>query len=385
MNAREIKTAMLALAVWIAAGLAAARASSEPAGEETTGGLAAAPATALRNALAEIEPGKYVRLEVGAGERLEGYYLEARNDSLCIAQDEWEVATALRDVRALWTRERATRTGAIAGGITGGVLGAAFGALAYALGTSLCDTGDCSDYESGENVIWGLGGGLVGGLAGGLAGGVVGAAIPRWVVRYRTAEELTRGPEVSIDERVADAGGSAGVEHKRQFPGSSRPEHRRGGYGLGVGSMSGASDCTRNAAPYVRLMLHVNLSPRWTLVPEAGFTWGGIAQTATGVCATEPVVFCQYSMSTRVWHVGLAPRYSPFAGATRPYLTAGAGAYAWNESFLGYSAGVGTLLAAESRHPIELELRYHANLQRLVEECPSRLISLTASVQVATW
>jgi hypothetical protein len=382
MSTRAIRS-MLPFVVWLAAALGPAGAQDMPATQTTR--VETTPATMLRDALAGVEPGKYVRIEVGGAQRHEGHYLEVRNDSLCIAQGEWEIAVAARDVRALWTQERATRQGAIAGGITGGVTGAALGALLYALVTSICDTGDCPDYSSGENVVAGLVGALAGGLSGGLAGGVIGAAIPRWVVRYRANEGATGGSADARGDASDESGGRSGIAHARGSRVPYRAEDRRGGYGLAMGSLSGASSCARNGAPYTRLMLHVNLTPRWTLVPEAGFTWRDLAQTSSTICGAKSVSLCESSVSTFVRHLGLAARYSPNRGDTRPYLTVGAGGYAWNESFLGYNLGAGMMFAAKSDHPIELELRYHANLQRLVEECPSRLISLTAGVQVATW
>ena len=165
MNARAIRALTLAQVVWIAMGLAAGPGESEPAARRRPASRTP-PAPSLRDALAAIERGQVRETRGRRGERHEGHYLGCATTRSASRRASGRSRPRSRDVRALWTRERATRPGAIVGGITGGVAGAALGALLYALVTSLCDTGDCADYSSGENVIAGLAGALAGGLVG---------------------------------------------------------------------------------------------------------------------------------------------------------------------------------------------------------------------------
>jgi hypothetical protein len=343
----------------------------------------------LPAALGGIRLDKRVRILTRDEQWVDGRYLGLRNDSLFVASGMEETGTAAADIRGLWTRERATWRGARVGGVVVGVAGGVVTPLFMYLLSQLCDTGTCDDdFGTGDYVAGALLGGLGGGLMGGLAGGLIGAAVPLWKLSYHATDATVGSPEAGeLPESVVGIGPGAGDR-----PGDSEEriavplEDRQGGYGLCLGVMGGAADCAQGAVPYARAMLHVNVSPVWTLLPEVGFTLRNVRQTYAERCGSgDSAAWCKSSMSTSIRHIGLAARYSFGAGSRRPFVTGGVGGYIWNESFLGYHAGGGVALAADSRHPIEIELRWHAKLQRLVEDCPSQMVSATVGIMPATW
>ncbi len=78
---------------------------------------------------------------------------------------------AVAGIDTLWTRDRATRTGALLGGVAGAITG---GVLGYMVG-ALCDAADCR--PTGEVAVIG---GVIGIPLGMVAGALVGSVFPYW-------------------------------------------------------------------------------------------------------------------------------------------------------------------------------------------------------------
>jgi hypothetical protein len=314
----------------------------------------------LHDALTSVQPGTALRVSLER-EEVEGRLVSLQGDTLTLDVSGAQRRVPLAEARDVWRRMPATRQGAIVGGITGGILGAGLGALFYAVVTQGCDTGTCPDYSAAGNVLAGLLGAAGGGAAGALAGGLIGSAVPAWSLCWASEG---RSP-VSAPKFITQTG----------------PR----GFGFSFGVMAGAADCSRDGAPYTRFHLLVPVARRWTLVPEAGLTWVGLKQSSTYLCPGGYGACAWSSERTMVIHGGVAARYSFGRGPARPFLTGGLGGYRWNEGFIGYSLGCGMLLAATTKHPFEVDLRWHANIQRLVEPCPSRLLSLSLGWYPVTW
>ena len=127
--------------------------------------------------LPSLAHGSRVRIE-SERRQLEGVFLRGDAGALLLSSDEGERRVRMDSVSRLWTRGRATKTGAIVGAIAGG----AFGVFVGAVTNSFCSSGffDVVDPCPEAIPILGLGGSAIGGAVG--AG--VGALIPKWHRRY---------------------------------------------------------------------------------------------------------------------------------------------------------------------------------------------------------
>lgn len=81
-------------------------------------------------------------------------------------------------------------------------------------------------------------------------------------------------------------------------------------------------------------------------------------------------------------------RYSLGSGSLRPYLVAGLGSYNWeavnrvNTGLFSGSIGAGVLIGHSATTRLQIEARWHDNLQNIGNPGPWRLLSLTAGLRV---
>ena len=122
-------------------------------------------------ALARLEAGQRLRVELMEGARETGRYRNHVGDSLRM-HDGAVVTIAMDDLRKVWTRGNNWKTGALVGGGVGLVAGAVVGAW---LGDFACAEGgeDCT-----LEAALALGG--IGAAGGAGLGAVAGLLIPRW-------------------------------------------------------------------------------------------------------------------------------------------------------------------------------------------------------------
>ncbi len=131
----------------------------------------------LPESLHHLKPGTLLRVETTSFGTIERQLLRASGDTLFLSARGGgggaETVVPLQDLRVLWQRGRATKTGALVGGIVGAVgLTVLFEAL-----SGLSDEPDAG----GSTVLWGV---ALGGGGGALLGGLIGSAIPKWHRRY---------------------------------------------------------------------------------------------------------------------------------------------------------------------------------------------------------
>ncbi len=145
--------------------------------------LAGVPTSALAqnedrsNAIAALEAGQRLRLDVAQMGRIEGRFLNADRGTLTLDRDGTPTEFQLGDIEQLWERGRSTRKGAWIGALVGG----AFGIWLGTVFASACDI-------DGEPCATTLGGaaafGLLFGAGGTALGSGVGFAIPTWRLRF---------------------------------------------------------------------------------------------------------------------------------------------------------------------------------------------------------
>ena len=126
------------------------------------------------SAVTRLETGQQIRITAEGMARLVGNAGVVSHDTLDFAQDDMVRRIPIQAIDTLWTRGRATSTGAIIGGVTGAVLGM----LAGAVGAGLCEY-DCSSTGGAVAVV-----GAIGAVAGTGLGALIGAAIPKWKRRF---------------------------------------------------------------------------------------------------------------------------------------------------------------------------------------------------------
>lgn len=147
-----------------------------------TGEAQAGPLTApALPVLEKIRVGQTVRAESTGGQEFRGRLLGADAAGLRIAtavDAGAEAALPLTDLRALWVRGRATKTGALIGAGTGFVVGALFGLLVEAI----ADEGDDDGFGASAGAALAVGG--IFAIGGGGVGAAIGAALPKWHRKY---------------------------------------------------------------------------------------------------------------------------------------------------------------------------------------------------------
>jgi len=135
--------------------------------------VSTACAESMPESLLRLKPSANLRIETASLKRIDGRFLRATSDTLFLSAQGSEAAMPLRDVRVLWQRGRAVKTGAIVGFVVG------------AIGTSALFSAISGLGEDGNNhgspVVWGI---ALGGAGGIVVGGLVGAAIPKWHRRF---------------------------------------------------------------------------------------------------------------------------------------------------------------------------------------------------------
>ncbi|MGH7492225.1 MAG: hypothetical protein ACREOO_07510 [bacterium] len=276
--------------------------------------------------------------------RLQGQLLSTQNDSLFINTGTSKSGIPHAAIQALWTRGRATNTGAIAGATLGGI-----GVGAYVL--ILCTVALSEDGVSGnEGEVWGcaLAGGLVGAAGGGLLGGVIGAAIPKWHQHYRAA-----APAGDFQIRRQESPAMTPVSS--QNLGSL---HLLFGYAQSVEPRASAGSFGGRLNLFARINRHLALGP------ELGYYRLGSSQFADFDGNT-------YTVDNNVWHVNGMFRFARSHGKWRPFGAMGVGYYHGQQSYVAASLGGGfDLQLGDTPYALTTEARWHQNLQNLAGPSP---------------
>ena len=129
-------------------------------------------------AIAALEAGQRVRLQVEQLGRVEGRFLMADEEAMTFAEGE---PIGLPDINRLWVRRRSTGKGARIGALVGGAVGIVFG-IWMAREVSHCDAYEpepCIPTAAGAAL-----GGVVFGAGGTVLGAGIGFAIPTWRLRF---------------------------------------------------------------------------------------------------------------------------------------------------------------------------------------------------------
>jgi hypothetical protein len=298
----------------------------------------------LSHIAAGLPPVSLIMVEVRNLGRLQGQLLAAQNDSLFISIGQSRSGIPHAAIQALWTRGRATKTGAIVGGTLG-----AIGVGAYV--SVLCAFGLSEDGVSGnEDQVWGcaLVGGIAGAAGGGLLGGVIGAAIPKWHHRYRASA-------LSSDLQRIQPEAPANAPVSPQDYGSL---HLLFGYaqseepGASTGSFGG------------RVNLFARINRYLAIGPELGYYKLGSSQFADFEGNT-------YTVENNVWHANGMFRFASSHGKWRPFAAVGLGYYHGQKSYVAGSLGGGfDLQLGDTPFVLTAEARWHQNLQNLSGPSP---------------
>jgi len=128
----------------------------------------------IPDSLLRLKVGATLRVETASRGRIDGRLIRTAGDTLFLSAQQPEMVVAMPDLRGLWERGRATKTGALAGGLIGA---AGMGTV----GGVFCGGIDGTCNNRGGNIVLGA---VIGAAGGALIGGVIGAAIPKWHRRY---------------------------------------------------------------------------------------------------------------------------------------------------------------------------------------------------------
>jgi len=309
---------------------------------------AATLAADLAEAYDRLEPGRTVQLTLDDGTTTTGRVAGWDGRRIHLLRDGEPETIDGRDVRAMWVRKRATRTGLLAGAVLGGLGGGAFMTL---MGVYL----NSMDDDGAPVLPLTVGGLLAGGLGGGLVGAGVGSALPDWELVYATPGAATdrppaAPPALDTDTRIGSVSLLAGAARN----GNVVNNHTDFAWRLGL--LADRGDHLSYGVEFGRY-----------LTGPAHHTW-----------APHP----EPDISTAVWHAGGVLQARLPVGPTTPYLAGGLAYYDWDDSFLGWNVGAGLSWRLTAGAEWICEYRHHANLQRLGETEP-RLATFMAGVSVA--
>jgi hypothetical protein len=301
--------------------------------------------------------------------RVEGPLQASWGDTLALLTAAGSRRVDLARIDTLWVMGRATMRGARVGALTGSIGLGLFAGFVYVVGRSVCDTGTCDDYDAGENVLITLYGAAIGAGAGALIGAGIGSAIPRWLVRYTAPEPGAAG------------GPATGCPDDQARAGAQGRTHGIGGLALHAGCAGGPTDCVTGRALYTSLGLMAEYKGPLSLGAEMGGLVPGLSRTAG-----DP--HDQYVSSQRnpLFHATGIARVRPGRHSARPYALAGMGFYSWGQQYLGYALGGGLHWCPPgAARDLEIEVRWHGNLQRLVEPCAPEFLSVSVGTRLARW
>ncbi len=315
----------------------------------------------LMSAVARLKPDKTIKVHLQGFREVRGVYQSVTEDSVYLVTGGTQKGLALTDVKALWERGRATRTGLLLGGIVVGAGGAVLGAIASAIG------------GQDEGGSWALIGGGLGLASGAVVGGVIGAGVPKWRLRFRSPNYVPppRGEPGYVRQ---DEEATAEEPHAAGQP-------RIGGVYLQGGYTINTKDGAGGGSVAGRLGLVTQLGSSVTIGPE-----GGYYRLGTG---------------EKLWHVSGVFRVGKFKNSRYLYGTFELGMHRWiNDSptwipelneysgsmfgsptYLGYGFGGGVRFLRGSR-PLSfgLEGRWQSNLSRVTYDGPLSIFSVMASV-----
>ncbi len=137
--------------------------------------MAAGPDSAARAAVARIDEGRQVRLQMRPDARLLAGRIVSRDASSLLLADGDTAVIAYGDLERVWVRGHHAGRGALIGGALGLAAGAAFG---YMIGEAFCYEGPgCTP----EAMLY-FGG--IGGAGGAAVGALIGLLVPDWKSRF---------------------------------------------------------------------------------------------------------------------------------------------------------------------------------------------------------
>jgi len=290
----------------------------------------------LDAACTRLSPGRTVQLHLADNASVTGHFAGWDGDRFYLLRNDKRAGFRSEDILAVWTRERATGTGLLAGAVLGSVGGGTFaGLMAYVL--------DNSSEGHAPYLPLILGGMIAGGAGGALIGAGVGSALPDWQLVYATP--------------------GANLERPTDQPGVTDS-------GSGIGHFSFLAGAARNMGVAHE---HADFAWRLSLLADTNrqFSYGvEMGRYMTGAAHRPSAPWPEPDVSVPVWHAGGVAHLDLLSGPVAPFISAGLAYYDWNDSFLGYNAGAGLRIRLGRDAAWISEYRYHANLQRLTETEP---------------
>jgi hypothetical protein len=192
--------------------------------------------TTVAGALATVQPGELLRVDVRGGTAREGVFAGVEDGALVLGSGATAARIPAGSVRGVWQPQRHTKRGAWIGGAVGGLAGLGVGALAAIIISSEGDGEGIGTVMAGTT--------LLGAGAGAGVGAITGAAVTRWKQLYpvdgRTRPRLPH--VVSVAEGAPAGTGTTALPAPGERSGGFRFGTLEGGvsYGrLGSGSTGG--------------------------------------------------------------------------------------------------------------------------------------------------
>ncbi len=299
----------------------------------------------LDTACARLSPGLTVQLSLADNASVTGAFAGWDGDRLFLLRNDKRAGFHSEDILAMWTRERATGAGLLAGAVLGAVSGGAFsGLMAYVL--------DSMGDDNAPYLLMTIGGIIAGGVGGGLVGASVGSALPDWELVYAVP--------------------GANLERPTDQPDVTNPDSN-------IGHVSLLAGAARNMGV---VNDHTDFAWRLSLLADTDrlFSYGvEMGRYMTGPAHRPDAPWPEPDTSIPVWHAGGVAHLDLLTGPVVPFISAGLAYYNWNDSFLGYNTGAG--LRLDLAHNIAWigEYRYHTNIQRLTETEPQMATFLTGA------
>jgi hypothetical protein len=360
----------VATGVWLALSATTAAASAQqPESGPTEQPVAAAAdqPTTPDDALLLLRPDQRVRVKVTGSGVIEGRLVSASDGRLVLdgvgAGKPLPKEILASDVRSLWVRGRATKSGAIVGAVIGGVV---TGALLAVFAQGVCDAADCGGRWVGGGAI-GL---ALGGAGGAATGALIGSASPRWRVAYSGGLPGEPGaPHLSF--------ASMGVVAPRTGQIGSASLHLGASKALDALGPRGAADWQLRFTSEGR-----TISP--SIEVGQSSLGGRDVLSSRGQRLHYEETLLHFGPSVNVW---LAQ------GGVRPYALGSLGYYRWKaldpqvldgrtgitqpasfRDFLGGSVGAGVRVQATRALSLGIESRWHTNVSNVPAMTPDERV-----------
>jgi hypothetical protein len=335
-----------------------------------------------------MKPGDRLRMEVRKTGRIEGVLVGSRGDSLLVRTDSTQRTVSLGDIDGLWVRRSALVKGIKIGAWTGAIAGGVIGFVQEILLTKRWFNDPPDEYSLGWHLAFMGGWAAMLGSFGVATGAVIGSSHEIWEPRVlpgavppaETApRDLLTDKRAGRDQPTHDGPDrTLRAESGPHGPGTRR-EGTIGGVTIHGGEGWASTRCNAGRAPFARLNLYATPRPYASFGAEIGWMPPGL-ERGHGDDPNPGTGRSSVFLATVRGRL-LVPK-----GRIRPLLFASCGLYAWEQAYLGGSAGLGLQCDLHGRLPlVELEWAWHEPLQVLVEPCDPRFFTASLGLQIASW